>query len=280
MPVSGLLRRHRFSHLPTLSQVPRVENPPWDVFSTYFVAQAAPVVITGSPLFADGVVTLESLARPGTSEIMVNVRSGDYLDVGARRQERMRLSDYVEHIVRPSEGGAGEREDEGALPRYAGNTPLTHEQFEAFGFRAPGCFGDQRFDAPRLWFGPRGSATPLHYDSRDNLICQYIGRKHLTLYPPSQIPWLYTHGYAPSWSRVGDPRRADLSRFPLFARASAVEVTLRAGEMLYLPARWSHFVVNLDTSVMVNFWPEYTPGQRARLDLIARARRLKSRVLG
>lgn len=276
----GLLRHRRFSRLPALSQVPRVENPPWDVFSTYFVAQGAPVIITGSPLFADGAVTLESLARPGTGEITVNVRSGDYLNVSARQQERMPLSQYIERVVRPTEGGAGEHDAGGALPRYAGNTPLTHEQFEAMGFRAPRCFGDRKFEAPRLWFGPKGSATPLHFDSRDNLICQYIGRKHLTLYPPSQIPLLYTHGYAPSWSRVGDPRRADLNRFPLFARASAVEVTLLAGEMLYLPARWSHFVVNLDTSVMVNFWPEYTPAQRARLDLAAAARRLKYRLLG
>jgi hypothetical protein len=280
MPVLGLLRRHRFSHLAALSQVPRVENLSWDVFNTCFVAPAVPVVITGSPLFDDGAVTLESLARPGTREIAVNVRSGDYLNVSARQEERMLLSEYIERFVRPSEGIAGDQDDGGELPRYAGNTPLTHEQFEALGFRAPDCFGDQKFDAPRLWFGPKRSATPLHYDSRDNLICQYIGRKQLTLYPPSQIPWLYTYGYAPSWSRVGDPRRADLTKFPLFARTKAVEVTLLAGEMLYLPARWSHFVVNLDTSVMVNFWPEHTPAQRARIELVTRAYRLKYRLLG
>src|SRR3546814_17161544 len=42
------------------------------------------------------------------------------------------------------------------------------------------------------------------------------------------------------------------------SKAKAVEVTLVAGEMLYLPARRSHFVVNLDTSLMVNFWPDIT----------------------
>ena len=280
MPVLGLLRRHRFSQRPTLSQVPRIESPSWDVFNTCFVAPAVPVVITGSPLFADGAVTLDGLVRPETRDIPVNVRSGDYLNVSARQEGRMLLAEYVERIVRPSERDVGEQDDDGALPCYAGNTPLTHEQFEAIGFRAPDCFGDQKFDAPRLWFGPKGSATPLHYDSRDNLICQYIGRKHLTLYPPSQIPWLYTYGYAPSWSQVGDPRRADLNKFPLFARARAVEVTLLAGEMLYLPARWSHFVVNLDISVMVNFWPEHTPAQRARIELVAGAYRLKYRLLG
>src|SRR3546814_13597494 len=73
---------------------------------------------------------------------------------------------------------------------------------------------------------------------RSNLSCQYIGTKHLTLYPPSQIPWLYTRGSAPAWSDVADPRQPDLAKFPLFTKAKAVEVTLVAGEMLYLPARW------------------------------------------
>jgi ribosomal protein L16 Arg81 hydroxylase len=124
--------------------------------------------------------------------------------------------------------------------------------------------------------------TPLHYDSRDNLICQYIGSKHLTLYPPSQIPWLYTSGFAPSWSAVADPRDPDIKKFPLFNRAKSLEVTLTAGELLYLPARWSHFVRNLETSLMVNFWPQYTTAQEMKIGLgqrVARAKRLVRRAL-
>ena len=274
------LRRYRFSKLPALSQVPRVENPSWDVFSAYFVAQGAPVVITDSPVFADRAVTVESMMTASDArEIHVNVRSGNYLTVEARRQDRMQLSAYVEKYIRPSEKDGPEDEGSRSLPRYAGNTPLTHEQFAALGFRAPQCFGNQNFAAPRLWFGPKGSATPLHYDGRDNLICQYIGRKHLTLYPPGQIRWLYTRDKAPAWSLVADPRRPDLDKFPLFARAKGVEVTLNAGELLYLPARWSHFVRNLDVSVMVNFWPEYTKAQAAKVNFVTGMRRVRTRLV-
>ena len=249
------------------------------MFEEYFVAQAAPVVITGSPLFADRALTLEDMARPDVAgNIEVNVRSGNYMNVNARRNERMPLADYVGRIVRPLEQqGAGLEEADG-LPRYAGNTPLTYEQFEALGFRAPRFFSGKVCAAPRLWFGPKGSATPLHYDSRDNLICQYIGRKHLILFPPSEIPRLYTSGYAPSWSGIADPRFPDVEKYPRFAEARSVEVTLNAGEILYLPARWAHFVLNLETSVMVNFWPEHTKGQKARMAWEARVRRWKGRI--
>ena len=98
-------------------------------------------------------------------------------------------------------------------------------------------------------------------------MCQYIGVKYLMLFPPSQIPYLSTRGWAPAWSGISDPRQPDLSKYPRFAKAKAVEVTLSAGEILYLPAKWSHFVVNLETSLMVNFWPERTGMEQTKLSL-------------
>jgi hypothetical protein len=272
MPLWNPIARYHFSKLPPLSQVPRVLNPPADVFNRYFVAQGAPIVCIGSPLLSGQPRTLDDIIRRDGGKIHVNVRGGDYSNVRTRQEERMTLSEYVEQYVRPWERDAGDVGDAKSLPRYAGNTPLPREDFEALGFGYPECFDSKTFDTPRLWFGPRGSMTALHYDSRDNLICQYMGTKHLTLYPPSQIPWLYTRGHAPAWSGVADPRRPDLDQFPLFTRAKAVEVTLSAGEMLYLPARWSHFVLNLDTSLMVNFWPERTYARRTLSELKRRLR--------
>lgn len=51
-------------------------------------------------------------------------------------------------------------------------------------------------------------------------------------------------------------------------------MTLNPGEILYLPARWSHFVVNLDIAVMVNFWHEPSPLVRLR----SRARNVAWRI--
>src|SRR3546814_8105678 len=59
------LHRYQFSKLPALSQVPRIVNPPADVFKRYFVAQAAPIVLIGSPPFRSEEHTseLQSLMR-------------------------------------------------------------------------------------------------------------------------------------------------------------------------------------------------------------------------
>ena len=37
-------------------------------------------------------------------------------------------------------------------------------------------------------------------------------------------------------------------------RVQAVNLTLSAGELLYLPAGWFHCVANLEPTVMVNVW--------------------------
>ena len=64
-------------------------------------------------------------------------------------------------------------------------------------------------------------------------------------------------------------------KFPLFAKARSVDVTLNPGEILYLPARWSHFVLNLEISVMVNFWHEPSKYNLLR----ARGKSLRWRVM-
>jgi hypothetical protein len=277
MPLWELLHRYDFSKLPPLSEIPRVVNPTADVFTRYFVPLAAPIVITDSPVFATGPRTLEDVVLRNADKIHVSVRGGDYVDVNKRQQDRMPLSNYIDRYVNPSERD-GDLGGNGELPRYAGNTRLTHDDFQALGFQYPECFEGKEFIEPRLWFGPRGSLTALHYDPTDNLVCQYIGTKHFILYPPSQIPYLYTRGSAPTWCDVVDPRRVDLNKFPLFANARAVEVTLKAREMLFLPARWAHFVVNLDTSLMVNFWPKYLPPPPPPRDLRTQVKRVKRKA--
>jgi hypothetical protein len=59
-----------------------------------------------------------------------------------------------------------------------------------------------------------------------------------------------------------------------------VEVTLGPRELLYLPARWSHFVVNLESSVMVNFWPEHSVTQQVEIAALELAERVTRRLKG
>ena len=47
--------------------------------------------------------------------------------------------------------------------------------------------------------------------------------------------------------------RPDLERFPLFAKATHMDVVLGPGEFIYIPARCWHYVRALTTSVSLNF---------------------------
>lgn len=84
---------------------------------------------------------------------------------------------------------------------------------------------------------------------------QVVGRKYIRLCPPSASSSVYPHkqGMLTNTSQV-DLDRPDPERFPLFAAASFVDCVLEAGEMLYIPPRWWHYVKALSNSFSVSFW--------------------------
>jgi lysine-specific demethylase 8 len=51
-----------------------------------------------------------------------------------------------------------------------------------------------------------------------------------------------------------DVERPDVERFALFAQAQGEELVLEAGEMLYLPPHYWHFVRSLSVSFSISFW--------------------------
>jgi peptidyl-lysine (3S)-dioxygenase / protease len=90
------------------------------------------------------------------------------------------------------------------------------------------------------------------------MYCVVRGEKHFTLLPPSDILFLHQQQYTAarysydaaaqqwsinvegetvSWIPV-DPAVPNQAQFPLFKYASPLQCTVRAGEILYLPALW------------------------------------------
>ena len=55
------------------------------------------------------------------------------------------------------------------------------------------------------------------------------------------------------WIAV-DPLNPDLKTFPDFAHARSITVTVKAGEVLYLPSLWFHHVRQTHGCIAVNFW--------------------------
>ena len=49
--------------------------------------------------------------------------------------------------------------------------------------------------ARNLWMGGADSVSSLHFDFYENILCVLYGHKNITLYPPSDLPYLYVSPY-------------------------------------------------------------------------------------
>ena len=113
-----------------------------------------------------------------------------------------------------------------------------------------------------------------HKDPYENIYCVVRGYKDITLFPPTDMPWLRYKSCRPAkyvmgekhsfqveeldeplvpWIAV-DPLNPDLEQFPEFVNASPVRLRLHAGDLLYLPSQWFHHLSQSQGCVAVNFW--------------------------
>lgn len=113
----------------------------------------------------------------------------------------------------------------------------------------------------KVFCGPRGTITRLHYDSHDahGFLGQVEGRKIFVFFPPSDASRLGAIPTETSHARI-DPLCPDLSRFPEFRHARPRVCVLSPGEVVLNPRGWWHYAVALDSSVTVmrNFYNSRT----------------------
>lgn len=101
-----------------------------------------------------------------------------------------------------------------------------------------------------LWFGPKGTFTPLHHDVLNVLFVQVFGSKSFTL-----ISSLESHCVANNVAVYSDidARSPDPARFPRFESTARISVVLGPGEALLVPVGWWHCVEALETSISLSF---------------------------
>ncbi|WP_087087402.1 cupin-like domain-containing protein [Acinetobacter pittii] len=102
-----------------------------------------------------------------------------------------------------------------------------------------------------LWFGPKGTFTPLHHDLTNNMLVQIYGRKKVTLIPALQVPHLYNDHWV--FSELSNANKIDLEKYPLAKSITPVECILNAGDALFIPIGWWHSVESLDVSISISF---------------------------
>jgi Cupin-like domain len=106
----------------------------------------------------------------------------------------------------------------------------------------------------KSWIGPANTISTMHTDDKHNLLCQVMGEKLVILASPADADKLYTYeGLLNNTSQV-DPENLNVEKFPLAKNVKFLKLTLKAGEMLYIPKLWFHYVRSLTSSISVSFW--------------------------
>ena len=102
-----------------------------------------------------------------------------------------------------------------------------------------------------MWFGSPGVTAALHYDPLNNLYLQTYGEKVFTLLPPSAHREMQVH---PRWHQSTRQAQMRLNGKHRVEGDGAMQVHLRAGDLLFVPALWFHEVESLSENVAINVW--------------------------
>eukprot|EP00903_Cladosiphon_okamuranus_P006282 g6164.t1 len=103
-------------------------------------------------------------------------------------------------------------------------------------------------------FGARGIIAESHFDHGKNFVLMLRGRKRYLLNPPRACSSLgiISEKAHPSF-RHSDVDWSDEADWPEgFADAPALETVLEAGELLYIPSFWYHYIVSEGFNVQCN----------------------------
>lgn len=103
-------------------------------------------------------------------------------------------------------------------------------------------------------FGMKGVIAETHYDQSRNFIVLMGGQRRYVMAHPRECPnlGLYPQGHPSGRHSAIDWTNPDLTKFPRFAKAQVHEVVLQAGDALYLPTFWFHFIVSLNVNYQCN----------------------------
>ena len=102
--------------------------------------------------------------------------------------------------------------------------------------------------AMSLWFGPKGTVTPLHHDTTSIVFHQIYGSKRFLLLSPFETALL---GRARGVYCDVDPEQPD--RYPELRGVPILSVELAPGDSLFIPVGWWHHVRGLEVSISLSF---------------------------
>lgn len=237
-----------------INHIPRIKTPEFKTFIKDYYAQHRPVILTQgvshwpamqkwtphyfAETIADGLIEVQM----GRNSVKDFERKSPAL------KQMISMRDFVEKV-----SSAGESND---FYMTANNTQKSQSAIaplyeDILDFGEGYCDLTQKNSLSFLWFGPKGTFTPLHHDLTNNMLVQIYGRKKVTLVPALQTPYLHNDRWV--FSKISDLKNVDRTQYPAFNRVTPIECVLEAGEALFIPIGWWHTVESLDVSISVSF---------------------------
>lgn len=121
-----------------------------------------------------------------------------------------------------------------------------------------------------LWLGCSPTRSQLHFDRKDNFICQMCGRKEILLFGPEETKCLYPNvgkdaldQFTNRFSTIDTNLSPKVFRkkYPDTSKTIATRIILNPGDVLFVPKFWWHLVSSYPDShrsinIMVNMFFE------------------------
>jgi hypothetical protein len=101
---------------------------------------------------------------------------------------------------------------------------------------------------PFMFFGGEGAEVTMHYDvdCANVFLTQFVGNKHIILFPPSESAKIYHHPF--TVKSLIAPESPDYEKFPALQNVKGYETILKHGETIFMPTRYWHYMHYLDFS--------------------------------
>uniref|UniRef100_A0A1A9ZF00 JmjC domain-containing protein n=1 Tax=Glossina pallidipes TaxID=7398 RepID=A0A1A9ZF00_GLOPL len=240
-----------------LCDIPRLECPSVEVFKREYVEREQPVLLLNTltewpalKLWPD----LNYILKLAGNR-MVPIEIGSNYSNEEWSQQLMKLRDFLERQFSTSTEISSRKVEYLAQHELFEQIPLLKKDFNVPDYCS---LRSSNTDVDiKAWLGPEGTVSPLHYDPKHNLLCQVFGSKRIILASPKDSQYLYAHEseFLKNTSQI-EADAVDYHKFPLVANVKFYYLNLQAGDCLYMPPRWWHYVKSLSPSFSISFWWE------------------------